>query len=123
MKPKVLDGIVLVYGLFLIALGIVGYVRTQHVMSLMGGVTMGVLVLGFLAITAKKRQLGRIGVATISLLVALMFIGRFLAPASANPATPPPAVWQNYAGIVASLLVFLALGVGHMQAMKTKRLE
>ena len=122
MKPKVLDGIVLAYGLFLIALGIVAYAISQHTMSLVGGGGAGLLVLGFLAITAKKRQLGRIGVAVVSLGMLLMFTGTIVRSLNATTPSKTP-VWQAYTIAPVSLLVFLALGVGHMQAMKAKRLE
>ena len=123
MKPKVLDGLVLAYGLLLIALGVVGYVKGHHFMSLVGGGTAGALVLFFLAITAKKRQLGRIGVATIALLMFLMFTGMLVSPSTPKPGDPPRQVWQAYTASTASLIVFLALGFGHMSAMKAKRLE
>jgi len=123
MKPKVLDGLVLFYGLLLIVLGVIGYVVGHHFMSLVGGGTAGVLVLGFLAITAKKRQLGRIGVATVSLLMFLMFAGQIASPKATNPGDPPRRVWQAYTAASASLVVFLALGYGHMSAMKERKLE
>lgn len=122
VKPKVLDGLVLAYGLLLILMGILGYVLAHHWQSLAGGVTAGALVLVLLAITAKKRQIGRIGVATISLLMFLMFAGTI---ASHLTATTPPKtpVWQAYVIAPISLLVFLALGLGHLGAMKARRLE
>lgn len=123
MKPKVLDALVLVYGLLLIALGVIGYVVGHHFMSLVGGGTAGVLVLGFLYITAKKRQLGRIGVAVVSLLMFLMFAGTIVNPPTPKPGDPPRKTWQAYTAASASLVVFLALGLGHMTAMKEKRLE
>ena len=122
VKPKVLDGIVLAYGLCLIVLGIVGYVLSQSLISLIAGVVSGALVLVFLAITAKKRQLGRIGVAAISLLMALQFAGSIVRNLTATTPSKTP-VWQAYVIAPVSLLVFLALGLGHMQAMKAKRLE
>lgn len=124
MKPKVLDGIVLAYGVFLIVLGIVGYVVGHHVMSLIAGGVAGALVLFFLSITAKKRQIGRIGVAVISLLMFLQFAGSIAMRMSADPATAPKTpIWQAYVIAPVSLLVFLALGMGHMAAMRERRLE
>lgn len=123
MKPKVLDGLVLLYGLLLIALGVIGYVVGHHFMSLVGGGTAGVLVLVFLGITAKKRQLGRIGVAVISLLMFLMFAGMLVSPPAAKPGDPPRKTWQAYTAVSASLVVFFALGFGHMSAMKERKLE
>ena len=122
MKPKVLDGLVLAYGLLLIIMGIVGYVLGHSVISLIAGGTVGALVLIFLAITAKKRQVGRIGVAVLSLLMFLNFAGAIARNLTAT--TPPKTpVWQAYVIAPISLLVFLALGVGHMSAMKARRLE
>ena len=125
MKPKVLDGLVLAYGLLLIALGVVGYALGHSVISLIAGGVSGALVLFFLAITAKKRQIGRIGVAVISLLMFLNFAGaiasRLSAVATANP--PKTPIWQAYVLAPVSLLVFLALGFGHMAAMKARKLE
>lgn len=123
VKPKVLDGLVLFYGLFLIAMGAIGYIVGHHFMSLVGGGTAGVLVLVFLGITAKKRQLGRIGVATISLLMFFMFAGMLVSPPTPKPGDPPRKVWQAYTTAGVSLVVFLALGMGHMTAMKARRLE
>lgn len=122
MKPKVLDGLVLAYGLMLIALGIVGFVAGGSVISLVAGGISGALVLFFLAITAKKRQIGRIGVAVVSLLMFLNFAGAIAKNLTAT--TPPKTpVWQAYVIAPVSLIVFLALGIGHMTAMKAKRLE
>ena len=122
MKPKTLDGIVLAYGIFLIAMGVLGYILSKHLISLIAGGTAGALVLVFLAITAKKRQIGRIGVATISLLMFLNFAGAIAKNLTAT--TPPKTpVWQAYTIAPISLLVFLALGMGHMAAMKERRLE
>ena len=122
MKPKVLDGIVLAYGLFLIVLGIVGYATSQHLISLIAGGVSGALVLFFLAITAKFRQAGRIGVAVISLLMFLNFAGAIARSLTATTPSKTP-IWQAYTVAPISLLVFLALGFGHMQAIKAKRLE
>lgn len=122
MKPKVLDGLVLAYGLFLIAMGILGYVLAKHWQSLAGGVVAGALVLFFLAITAKKRQAGRIGVAVVSLLMFLQFAGSIARSLAATTPSKTP-VWQAFVIAPVSLLVFLALGLGHMSAMKAKRLE
>jgi len=124
VKPKVLDGLVLAYGLLLIALGIVGYAIGHSVISLIAGGVSGALVLFFLAITAKKRQVGRIGVAVISLLMFLNFAGAIAKNLTADPAIASKTpVWQAYVLAPVSLLVFLALGIGHMLAMKERKLE
>lgn len=121
MKPKVLDGLVLAYGLLLIALGVFGYLKDGSIISLAAGVGSGAVVLVFLAITAKKRQLGRIGVAVVSLLL----LGRFgmQSMKAMNAAADGKAVWHVYTIAIASLIVFLALGAGHMMAMRERRLE
>ena len=121
MKPKVLDGLVLVYGLLLIALGVYGYTKDGSVISLLAGGISGLLVLGFLAVTAKNRQLGRIGVAVVSLLL----LGRFGMSAfkALNAPSDGAAVWHIYTIALASLVVFVALGVGHLGATKARKLE
>ena len=122
VKPKVLDGLVLAYGVLLIALGLYGGLVGHSNISLIAGLGSGVLVLGFLAVTAKKRQVGRIGVAVVSLLLFLNFAGSIARNATAT--TPPKTpVWQAYVLAPASLIVFLALGLGHMRATKARRLE
>ena len=121
MKPKVLDGLVLAYGLLLIALGVYGYAKDGSAISLIAGCGMGVLVLVFLGITAKKRQLGRIGVAVVSLLLLARFGMGSLKAMNAPP--DGKAVWHVYTIALASLAVFVALGIGHMMAIKEKRLE
>lgn len=120
VKPKVLDGLILGYGLSLIALGLIAYLKAGSAMSLAGCVA-GALVLGFLAITAKKRQVGRIGVA----VVALVLLGKFGMESfkALNAPSDGKAVWHVYTIALASLAVFLALGIGHMAAMREKRLE
>jgi uncharacterized membrane protein (UPF0136 family) len=124
VKPKALDRIVLSYGIFLIVMGVIGYVVGHHLMSLIAGGLAGALVLFFLAITAKKRQIGRIGVAVISLLMFLQFAGSIAMRLTADPATAPKTpIWQAYVIAPVSLLVFAALGMGHMAAMKERRLE
>ncbi len=123
MKPKVLDGLVLVYGILLIALGIAGFVIAGSVISLIAGVAFGVLVLVFLAITATKRQLGRIGVAVVALIMLGQFGVKVIQSLSANAAAPKTPVWQAWTITIASLIVFAALGLGHMSAMKARRLE
>ena len=122
MKPKVLDGIVFAYGVFLILMGALGYLLSKHIISLIAGGTAGLLVLVFLAVTAKNRQVGRIGVAVVSLLMFLNFAG---AIARSLTATTPPKtpVWQAYTIAPISILVFLALGLGHMSAVKARKLE
>ena len=122
MKPKVLDTIVLVYGVFLILMGALGYALSKHVISLIAGGAAGLLVLVFLAITAKNRQVGRIGVAVVSILMFLNFAGAIARNLTAT--TPPKTpVWQAYTIAPISLLVFLALGFGHMSAIKARKLE
>ncbi len=121
MKPKLLDGLVLAYGLLLIALGIYGYAKDQSLISLIAGGASGAIVLLFLVITAKNRQAGRIGVAVVSLLL----LGRFGMSSMKALHAPPDgaAVWHVYTIAVASLIVFLALGFGHMSAVKARKLE
>lgn len=121
MKPKVLDGLVLGYGLLLIALGVYGYLKDGSAISLGAGLASGILVLIFLAITAKKRQVGRIGVAVVSLLL----LGRFGMSSIKALGAPSDgkAVWHIYTIAIASLVVFAALGIGHMGAMRERRLE
>ncbi|RYG21537.1 hypothetical protein EON82_18645 [bacterium] len=124
MKPKVLDGLVLAYGLLLIALGVIGYLISGSVVSLAAGGGAGVLVLIFLAITAKKRQIGRIGVAVLSLLMLGNFGVKAIKSLSAAPTTGNTTpVWHVWTLAIASLIVFVALGLGHMSAMKERRLE
>ena len=125
MKPKVLDGLVLAYGVLLIVLGLIGGLVGHSTISLIAGIASGAIVLFFLAITAKKRQVGRIGVAVVSLILFLQFAGSIAmrlnaAPTAVAPKTP---IWQAYVIAPVSLIVFLALGVGHMMAMKAKRLD
>ena len=121
MKPKVLDALVLAYGLILIALGVIGYMKDGSAISLGAGVVSGLIVLGFLAITAKKRQVGRIGVAVVSLLL----LGQFGMKSIKAIGAPDDgkAVWHVYIIAITSLVVFVALGLGHMMAMKEKKLE
>lgn len=124
MKPKVLDGLVLGYGLLLIALGVIGYLISGSIISLIAGGGAGALVLVFLAITAKKRQIGRIGVAVISLLMLGNFGVKAIKSLSAAPMTGTQTpTWHVWTIAIASLIVFLALGLGHMAAMKERRLE
>lgn len=122
MKPKVLDGIVFAYGVFLILMGALGYLLSKHIISLIAGGTAGLLVLVFLAITAKNRQAGRIGVAVVSLLMFLNFAGAIARNLTATTPSKTP-VWQAYTIAPISILVFLALGLGHMSAVKARKLE
>jgi uncharacterized membrane protein (UPF0136 family) len=121
VKPKVLDGLVLVYGLVLIALGVIGFMKDGSAISLGAGLASGIIVLIFLGITAKKRQIGRIGVAVVSLALLGQFGMKSLK--AMNAPDDGKAVWHVYTIAIASLIVFLALGLGHMSAMKERKLE
>lgn len=129
MKPKLLDGLILGYGILLIALGVVGYLISKanghpSIVSLVAGTASGLVVLAFLAITAKKRQIGRIGVAVVSLLMLGQFGMKAIKSLNSDPAAVAATpVWHVWTLALSSLVVFIALGMSHMAAKRERRLE
>lgn len=113
-----LNPLLAVYGVLLIASGIQAYffnTQTAHpnVMSLIGGVVSGLLILGSLALAQTNPRPARIGAAIISLLLAGMFMGRYF--------SADHAVWPNLILGTLSFVVFLALGAGHMIATAARK--
>lgn len=113
-----LNALVAVYGVLLIVLGAYGYLFTESksIVSLIAGGAAGLLTLAFLWYTKTNPRVGRIGNAVVALALA----GQFLPKALKGPASPGDAIWHVWTIALASILVFLALGAGHMMAMKGK---
>ena len=108
-----LNPLLAVYAVVLILSGIQAYffasVPNPNPMSLFGGVVSGLLILGTLALAQTNPRPARIAAAMIALLLTGMFLGRYVA-------VEPRAVWPNLLLGLFSLIVFLALGAGHLLA-------
>jgi len=115
MRLRSLDVLVAAYGLLVIALAVYAFVATHSKMSLMMGGSSGVLVLILLAVSFKSPRVGRIGTAVIALILGIFFIKECLKTGFAKVDFDVLAL--------ASIVVVVALGAGHMYAMKQKRLE
>ncbi|HVT13220.1 MAG TPA: hypothetical protein VHE55_13225 [Fimbriimonadaceae bacterium] len=73
-----LQGIMLVYGIFDIAMGLVGTLASENheIFSLLGGGIAGLLVIGFAALTKTNPRVGFIGATVVALAVAGKFASK-----------------------------------------------
>ncbi len=103
---KWLGGVLLAYGIVMIALGVLAYFKDNSLMSLIGGGGIGVLVI-FGAALAQNYQAVGYGIAAVGAVAAL---GRFIVPVLTKQQIYP-------AGVIAALsgLVLICLAIGHFQ--------
>jgi uncharacterized membrane protein (UPF0136 family) len=106
-----LDNLVLVYGIFLIAMGIYGFIGAHSVVSLIAGSVSGIIEIGFALVTPKNPRLGRIGAS----VVALLMLGKF-APEVHSGGKPDLMAIAAF-----SLVVFACLLGGHFYAMNRRK--
>lgn len=100
------------YALLCIGLGIAAYISKHHIMSLVGGVGIGLVELYALNLwKSGKQRVGRIVSLVAAVITFLMFIPRFLGG----------AIYPNGVMVIASLIFIGLLLAGHMQAMKAKQ--
>lgn len=101
---------VLLYGIFLIAMAIQGYLKGS-VVSLISGGAAGMLEIGLAAYTRTNPRIGRMG----SALIALLIFGRFA------PAYFTGHKLTSLALAVVSIVVFLCLLGGHFYAVSRRK--
>jgi hypothetical protein len=113
MRVRWLDGLVLLYGIILIASGIYGYLlhNSNSTAALIGRCAAGAIVIGLAAYTRTNPRMGRIGVAVISLLTFGHTLQLYFEKHSKT----------GLAISIISLLVFVCLLGGHFAAMKKKK--
>jgi uncharacterized membrane protein (UPF0136 family) len=106
-----LQAVMLLYGLFNIAMGLLGYVNSHSVASLAAGGIAGILVIGCAALSKTNPRVGFISATVIALLVA----GRFA------PRTFEGVVYP--AGIIfaVSLAFAMTLVVAHFAAVSKRK--
>jgi uncharacterized membrane protein (UPF0136 family) len=107
-----LQGVMLSYGVFSIAMGLVGYLGpSKSVVSLIAGGIAGLLVIGFAALSKTNPRVGFIGAAVVGLLMALNFATK----------TFSGVVYP--AGIIfaVSLLFVIVLVAAHFAAVNRKK--
>jgi uncharacterized membrane protein (UPF0136 family) len=112
---KIINAAVLAFGVISIALGCMAYFaptegHKPHIMSLIGGCSLGALMIGSFFVWTNKPRAGRIMSLVLGVLSLLMFA---------------PRAFQGFFypnGLMAllSLVLILMLGSGHMMANKNK---
>jgi hypothetical protein len=105
-----LDALVLFYGILLIVMAVIGFLKGSVISLIVGGVC-GALEIGFAALAKSNPRVGRIGSAVISLLI----LGQFLPAYFAKHLTTALILW------VSSLIVFVCLLGGHLYAMRLRK--
>ncbi len=100
------------YALLCIGLGIAAYMSKHHMMSLVGGVSIGLVELFSLYLwKSGKQRVGRITSLVAAVVTFLMFIPRFIAG----------ALYPNGLMVIVSMIFIGLLLAGHMQAMQARR--
>jgi len=113
MRLKWLDGLVIFYGILLIAFGIQGYLKhdANSTAALITRTISGVIVIGLAAYTKTNPRVGRIG----SAVIALLIMGHTF-----------PLYFQKHGTValilaLSSLVVFCSLLGGHFAAVQKKK--
>lgn len=109
---KAINAAIVLYALLCIGLGVEAYSVKQSLPSLMGGAGIGILEFASLFTWTKNPRAGRI----MSLVVALMGMGRFIKPFFTEGKIYPAGVM-----VIASLILVGLLIAGHLQAMAAKK--
>lgn len=105
---------IIVYGLFMLGLGIAAFVNKHHLPSLLGGGSIGVLEIMLGVYTYKNPRVGFIGASVIALLSALMFIGQSVQAGAIQ-------FYPHLVVITVSLLFVYYLVGGHFSARRKAR--
>jgi uncharacterized membrane protein (UPF0136 family) len=109
---RLINFTVLLFGLLTTGLGIAAYLEKKHVMSLVGGVGIGILTIASIFLWMSKPRAGRILSGVCALAILGMFGGRTLSK-------PEDFAWYP-AGIeiAASAFTLVVLAAGHFMANK-----
>ncbi len=115
---KLINAAVILYGIICAALGTQAYFfpnagHKPHIMSLMGGVTLGVLMIVSYFVWATNPRAGRIMSLALGVIALLMFLPRAIGG----------ALYPNGLMVGLSLVLIGLLGSGHMAANKNKSTE
>jgi len=102
------------WALLMIGMGTEAFIAKGSTVSLIAGGGAGALMLVCVALTGSRPRIGYIGASVICLAI----VGRFL-PAYMKSGDPYPALLAT----VASIALFVALGLGHMLAVRKRRAE
>lgn len=113
---KVINAAVIVFGAISIALGFMAYFaptegHKPHPMSLIGGSTLGALMIGSFFVWKNNPRGGRI----MSLVLGVLSLGMFA------PRALSGVFYPNGLMAILSLILIILLGSGHMSAMKAKK--
>lgn len=103
---KWLGGVLLAYGVIMIALGVYAFVKDKSLMSLIGGGTIGVLAITGAAVAQTWPSIGY-GIAAFATLAAM---GRFALPFFRDQKWYPAGVI-----FILSAITLICLAVGHLQ--------
>jgi len=107
-----LNVVLVLYSLLNIMMGVLGYYRAHSVMSLIGGVGAGMIVLGATALSKSKPRTGRI----TALVVAFALMGMFFKGTFVDNKLYPAGILFS-----ASFIVAICLGAGHVAGMKGRK--
>ncbi len=107
-----LNVVLLLYGLFNIGMGCIGYFRGHSIISLIAGSVAGLIVLGTLVWYKSNPRAARI----TALVITIALMGQFAKDTfEKNQLYPAGAIF------VPSVIVFLCLLVGHVMGMRAKK--
>ncbi|MBI3591153.1 MAG: TMEM14 family protein [Candidatus Melainabacteria bacterium] len=98
-----------IYGILLIAGGIMGFVKAHSKMSLLTGAISGILVFISCSIGSKRPKEGYLYVSTVSLILAVFFALKFKATHAFMPAGLM---------LILSTTTFVIVGLSFLQAKK-----
>lgn len=107
--------VVLLYGVFLIALSVEAYLRVQSKASLIAGGIQGLLVLACFGLIPKNPRVGYIGATLLALAGAGNFLPKFFGPEG--------KVYPHAVIGFTSLAVAIALSLAHVLAKKSSSAE
>ncbi|MFQ3586546.1 MAG: TMEM14 family protein [Fimbriimonadaceae bacterium] len=110
--------VVVVYGVINILGGLMGFLASGSVASLVVGVLSGLLLIGAGAIAGPKPALGYRAAGILTLLLVAFWIYR-IGVVVGQDKSPMMAVMN----LVLAAAVFLALGLGHLMAVRKRKSE
>ncbi|MCW5936093.1 MAG: TMEM14 family protein [Fimbriimonadaceae bacterium] len=110
--------VILIYGVILIAGGVMGYAMAGSMASLLTGGISGLLMLGLGIVSKEKPGFGMRGAAGLSLLLLIFWIYRTIQLSGEGK-----SVMISGMNIALAAAVIAILGYGHMSAMRRRRAE
>jgi len=101
----------IVYGIFEIVMGVVGYISKASVISLIAGCASGIIVIGCAALTKTNPRVGFITATVVALIVAGSMVGKTL----------KGVIYPSGIILVVSILFALILVGAHFAAVSKRK--